>query len=405
MKDATTILVLVLLAGSAAAGQGLLAYGRAQPSAGLVVDEAKPERPNWVRVSLEPRAAYARSGQQAVYYVKVVDRHPRPMCAVQEGGEIDCPVPKVVYEVDVSGLPFVVEHPRTIEVEAGGSETFKLVVDTGSKNEPVHNDDEMKEGVENAIAKKGNEVSANHVKAKPYRFKVSVKHSDGYSSSKASARGVLYLTYGSGWPPNPPTPHETVRVGLQKGWNIVSLPGVGRYVRAEEPVMYDASDAEVSSTEVEAMPELHSRKRFFVYLKEEARYATFGEAVRLMGPLGFRKYLMHNAFWVYSPTDDVLVFQVWRATSYKGMPVSKGWNFIPVTKDMAGTSIEETGSSCEFRHLFLFDAGSQQWESIGTEYVFAGDDTYSGIVARAESDCRLGLYASTEPYSPPNLPE
>jgi hypothetical protein len=185
----------------------------------------------------------------------------------------------------------------------------------------------------------------------------------------------------------------------------MSLPGVGKYVK--NTVADDSSVSVVSeelAAEVESLPERYPRKYFFVYLKDEGRYATFREAVKIMGPLKFRRYLIHNAFWVYTPEDDELVFNIWRFTSYNGMPVSRGWNFIPVTRDMAGVTLDEVRDGCEFTSLYMWDEVEQDWYKIGLDHEFTDGEVYSGIVAKAEADCKLGADTQQVP-TPPPLPD
>ncbi len=356
--------------------------------------------PRQVTVSVQPTRKYVRNGETAVYAVTVADPHVAVKCASTSNEK--CIVEPIIYSIGVSGLPFALNHPGEVRVQPGHKTTFELEVDTSAM---------IMESTVSYEELEVNSASQKILARRPYSFTVTAKSEDGAGSGHA----VLYV----GVPTTPPTPPgEKVEVELDVGWNIVSLPGVGRpdypVTTVKEIIAVD-SEAEVSASsaglseevvdEIVALPEIHPRKYFFVYLKDEKRYATFAEAVRLMGAVEFRKYLQYNAFWVYTPVDDEFVFTVWRYTSYNGMPVNAGWNFIPVTKDMEDKSLDEIGGNCVFHRLYMWDSGGQQWYSIGEGHVFGDDEVYGGIVAYADGDCRLGGGDADDIPVPPPLPD
>ncbi|MBD3387877.1 MAG: hypothetical protein GF416_02405 [Candidatus Altiarchaeales archaeon] len=418
MKKTTTLFVLALLATTAWAANDLAA-STGRPAFASAKAVAEPDialyRPyDQVKVKIDPSRKYVKNGETAVYYITLADNHPRPICALEEEYDVSCPVPLHTYKIYVNGLPFEIEYPEEVEVPAGDAREFKLVVDTGA---PVVEAEIALESVEAHVADDGETVSGSVgasnptqkiLVGKPYYFRVSAKSDDAYGAGKA----VLYV----GRNIIPPTPGDEVDVKLYKGWNIVSLPGIGKVVKAPTPepyvdgsvpesYEYDYSDAEVSVEDVESLPERHPRMYFFIYLKDENRYATFAEAVRLMGRLEFRRYLQHNAFWVYTPSDEVLSFRVSRFTSYNGMPVGEGWNFIPVTRDMNGVSLDDVSGTCDFQRLYMWDKQDQQWYKIDGSHVFSSRELYTGIVASAEEDCKLGKKYAEPDIEPPSLPD
>ena len=397
MRETLTLFVLALLATTALAGGG-----SAVKAAGGPVDTAvstgyaavKPMLYGYAKLSVGPQSRYVKSGDTAVYEVMLADRHPALKCASDKNEK--CVGMEYNYRISVLGLPFGLDYPSEVSVQAGGTKSFKLAVKTGGMD-VLDEEAEVSAGVASSTS-----AAQKILAARPYRFTVSAESGDAYAVDNA----VLYV--GRSFMPNPPAvPGEETVVKLHAGWNIISVPGAGRPVlNAVDSVSEDTQAiSEESAAEIESLPSRHPRKHFFIYLKDEKRYVAFSEALKTMGAAQFRRYLLHNAFWVYTPEDGELVFNVWRFTSYNGMPVTAGWNFIPATRDMKGVSLGEIKNSCEFTRLYMWDGSKQSWYGIGEDHVFDDDEKHSGIVAKAEGDCKLGSEVSPQAPVPPALPD
>ena len=372
MKKTTILLALVLMAYPVTAQLGL---ANAEHVLQAQAYEVRVEElnPHSTYLRIVPPSRYVRNGREAVYELTLYDGHEPCTADSQDKCTYE-------YEILVEGVPFEVEIPEKIEVGAGQKVRFKMIVDTNSSNDVT--DEEQDTGISSVILAK-----------RPYRFVVYAVSED----VKTQANAVLYVGYAI---PQPvPIPYERVQVKIDEGWNIVSLPGTGTLAK---PIL----STHVSDENVEMILKYEQdnrRKYFFVYLKDEQRYATFAQAIKHMGPRRFREYLKSNAFWVYSAEIDVFTFKVSHFTKYEGMPVTGGWNFIPVTGDMKGKTMGEIKKGCEFEGLYMFDSGIQDWVRIGLEDAFQSGELYSGVVAKAKADCELGDPTPDIP-SPPQLP-
>ena len=363
----------------------------------------------FVSAGLWPKVQYVKeTGGMAEYTLAIQDRHPTLLCkmnllGIQENGTENsaarptCFQQPITYEISVRGLPFEVKVPETVTLMPGETKKVDITVYTGNKV-----------SVE-AVETENNTLQ----KARIYHFDASVKSKSG--DAQDTAKGVLVVGGDNVSPPPIPVPGENVVLKLDQGWSIVSLPGAGRGMPVktlQENLMTVAVDNGNSTTEeVEKLDAQNPQMRFFIYLKDEKKFASFKEAREIMGPAEFRKYLLQNAFWAYTPEARDLVFHVRKFSSYGGLALKDGWNFIPVTRDMPGKKLSEIGGSCDFQASYLYNSGAQKWEKLGMDDAVSKDYLFSGIVARINGDCKLAEEkmfnggTPAESVSVPELPE
>jgi hypothetical protein len=169
---------------------------------------------------------------------------------------------------------------------------------------------------------------------------------------------------------------KELRLELKEGWNLVALPGEG-----------NLSSGDCAS--VEALYGL-------VYLRDNGTYVTMDRASELMGERDLKKYLATNAFWVYSFKQCGMEFGLYNSTSFVGMGLDEGWNFLPVTEDMVNASLNEIGGGCDFHQAYHWDAETQQWGAQGMGERFTDDMLYTGFAVKTDVACALGETAREE---------
>jgi len=163
---------------------------------------------------------------------------------------------------------------------------------------------------------------------------------------------------------------EELRLELKEGWNLVALPGEG-----------DLSPGDCAAAEA-----LYG----LVYLRDSGTYVTMEKASELMGEQDLKSYLMMNAFWVYSFRPCEMGFALRNGTSFVGMGLDEGWNFLPVTSDMVNTSLNDLGGGCDFRKAHYWDAEMQQWVEQELGEKFSEDQLHKGFAVKTDVACALG---------------
>lgn len=187
-------------------------------------------------------------------------------------------------------------------------------------------------------------------------------------------------------PPIEVQPVEKVSISLERGWNLVSLPG--------KVVTFLPSDC------------TKSRKLLgFIYIQNDdgtgGKYVSLQEARRQLGS-GFSEYLSKHAFWVYSYNGCTFQANVKPYTGFGELSLQPGWNLIPIAQDMVGRNLNELNVNCDFTRLFTWDSGQQSWNRLTQDYMFSQTDVNSGFVAKTENYCELGGELT---ISPPDLPD
>ena len=338
---------------------------------------------NYVDVKIDPSRATVELGEDAKYTIKVMDLH--------EQNVGNSYLLSYEYKLTVLDLPFSTDYPRTVNVGAGETIETTLIVDTSFVREAltysnantgispviesVQDTGVTAKVIAENTAEDMVEIAPSIVASgRTYKFRVLVTGSDG---SEATAYALLNVLYSP-----PPPPQDGVRIPIEEGWNLITLPG----------------DGELSAGTCSESDGLYA----FVYIKSVGDYMTMEEAERYMGQLALEQYLKENAFWIYSYNDCLMSFQLEEATSYNDLDLDSGWNFVPITQDMEGNSLSNIGGNCEFQKVYRWDAQKQDWKTLGNGEKIKDEWLYTGFVAKVENSCGFGWGAI---IAPPPLPQ
>ncbi|MBN1645992.1 hypothetical protein JW868_03045 [Candidatus Woesearchaeota archaeon] len=251
------------------------------------------------------------------------------------------------FKLYVSNMPYLTEMPSAIIVQPGESEIIKLRIQVPDDAE------------KNTI---------------PFKI-IAVDDSYGFYSKSAAALLKVRLDEDI-VPPDFPDA-ELFSIELERGWNLVGLPG--KLIRFEK---------------------LESNQKLiaFVYLKDKKEYVTMQKAKEYLGSK-FAEYLADNAFWIYSYSDQTMTVSVDQSYD-ESIKIWSGWNLIPVRPDFMGDSLNTVKNGCDLTSTYLWDVDGQKWKKIYDGYVFGSDDVYSGFVAKSDSYCSFA-----EEITVPDFPE
>ena len=94
---------------------------------------------------------------------------------------------------------------------------------------------------------------------------------------------------------------------------------------------------------------------------------------------------------------------------YTERTMYKGWNFVGITPDLIGNSLNDLKGSCDIEKAYLFDAQQQQW---GTIFNLLDDKNIikneagvgSGFIIKVTNNCKLGTSSGGNIPSVPTLP-
>jgi hypothetical protein len=338
---------------------------------------------NYVDVKIDPTRTSVELGESAKYNIVIKDRHSETGDGIYK------------YKISVLDLPFSADYEDSVALFPGEQEEFPLSILTGFAIDSDYDADS--EGYQKAARTRASNVTRKMANAtmnitpeearervelypsvtasgRAYKFRVVVTGSDG---SEATAYAVLNVLYSP-----PPPPRNETGISLQKGWNLVSLPGEG----------------ELSAGTCSGMDDLYA----FVYISGLGEYMTLQEASDYMGEKELKEYLKLNSFWAYSYRDCRMKFALEEPTSFNELELEGGWNFVPVTEDMEGNSLSDIGGNCAFERSYYWDADKQDWKTLDEGRELEEEQLYHGLVAKVENTCEFGWGAIV---APPSLPE
>jgi len=179
--------------------------------------------------------------------------------------------------------------------------------------------------------------------------------------------GLLYLVRTGQTPPDFPE-GKLVDIKLQKGWNLVSIPG--------ELIRFEKIDS--------------SKKLFgFVWLEEQKEYVTMQKAKEMLGDR-FNKYLAEHAFWIYSYESQTLVVSI-DPLEYVPINMEPGWNLVPTRYEFVGNTLSEIKNGCDLTSSYKWNADRQEWRSITNTYQFSSNDIGFGFISKSTNYCSFLL--------------
>jgi len=115
--------------------------------------------------------------------------------------------------------------------------------------------------------------------------------------------------------------------------------------------------------------------------------------------------LLSNSNWVNVNKDGKLSYEAC-IIPLEYRPIYKGWNFISLTPEMIGKTIDDFKGNCNLSKGNFWDAISSlaHWEKIMPTKLVGADVMGYGLLVKAENDCSLGLVTSNNIAEPPAVP-
>ena len=349
---------------------------------------------DFVDVSISPKEQHTVIGKEVSYDVTVTDKHPIPTCPVVQNasGEFGCTRPIYTYYLTVSGLPYSTKYQNVIGIPAGGSMTIPLWVfpsstgtiegvTTATTTTGTINPASSEQRIVSIVTGEAVATSpvTTQIPVKEVMFKFTVQATQQDDPRVSDSDGAILFVRFIETPQPPPFPEtENIDIELRNGWNLISAPGYGYF-----------SLGTCSA---------NTKPIAFIYLTDQKRYASFDEALSIMGTDKLKEYLSTHSFWIYSYEKCKMTFDVEKYSTYSGLQLDQGWNLLGVTKDMVGETMSNIKGTCTFEKLYSWNADSQKWIA-RTENDLIDKMGYGGIV-RVTATCSLNTNVIQTPVFP-----
>lgn len=187
-------------------------------------------------------------------------------------------------------------------------------------------------------------------------------------------------------------PNKTIdNFSLSKGWNLVYG------LTSPEQIIEQGSNSQgVSADEIKNSIELiyvyDSKVDEYVLIYAKQGTKETGEYKNFNPP----EETPESVMWVYSERAYSVKYNAPNYPSLSSRDIRKGWNFIPVSPEMNGKSINDLKGNCFYELVYTYaeEDGITQWinlESVLDDNRMLSEASASGfqLVIKVKDDCRM----------------
>jgi len=197
---------------------------------------------------------------------------------------------------------------------------------------------------------------------------------------------------------------------LDKGWNLVSGFSGDYQI---------SSDSDITSKNIKAIYSYYAPAQIYIrfYPKlESAELASLASTYNIND--NNDDSLAYNANWVYSDKRGDLKYSPnipsqYSIKSLNDYQMYVGWNFVGITSEMIGKTLNELKGNCEWTRIYAYNTDNKkaQWvdvlNNVNPNYMDKDklnfDVENTGLVIKVSSNCKLGSPEGEVP-SVPALP-
>ncbi len=192
--------------------------------------------------------------------------------------------------------------------------------------------------------------------------------------------------------------NHDVELYLNPGWNLV--------------LWFDASTQISEDSEIQ----LKDIKAQWLFVPEKNKYfqsypdKTDLNAYILGASEKSRQSLMFSSAWIYVEKQGKLKFSRSDVPKYNHISLIQGWNFLILTPDMLGKSLNQVGGNCRIEKAYSWNNYKLNengfWEALDLDNklemkLAPVEDAGLGLIVKITEDCSLGVSSVTPPSIPP----
>jgi hypothetical protein len=117
-----------------------------------------------------------------------------------------------------------------------------------------------------------------------------------------------------------------------------------------------------------------------------------------------------GSLWVYSETDFNSNYWRFEDGDLEQTPLFSGWNFMAITSEFEGNSLEDIKGNCDIENAYGWDVQNQEFGTImniiDSKDLFTYESSLragNGFIIKVTSDCKLGISEGSS-INPPTIP-
>jgi|TARA_Y100000310_G_C20580694_1_gene762813 hypothetical protein len=178
-----------------------------------------------------------------------------------------------------------------------------------------------------------------------------------------------------------------VEIQLYKGWNLI-------------PAVCNSGIDEIEAANIETMYVLNPNTQEYlnVYHKGEFRNE---DTLSL-----FEEEVCRNPWWVYVSKSNTFRYRPDHLPKLEDRQIYRGWNFLILTPEFEGNTIEEIKGDCDISSVYFYNAEEDEiepWKLIPLNFAIPDYIIGLNLAVKATNDCHMG--SLEEPIgAPPEIP-
>ncbi|MES3032286.1 MAG: hypothetical protein V4699_03550 [Patescibacteria group bacterium] len=198
-------------------------------------------------------------------------------------------------------------------------------------------------------------------------------------------------------------------IRLREGWNLATI-----YAIPIEDIFKKAEYPE-SSAAVDLYSGIGAIFFYDRYNSEYIRMYPEPESVKISqllknvgdpekgGDTGEYGAVVNSSVWIYSEKDQTLNYNaVDGPLQHKYVNIQSGWNFLSVTPEYIGKTLNQLKGSCNFMKIYSYsrDGGRSSWVDMLNDTNFFNNEKFdessvgAGFVIKVTNSCKMGTTAS-----------
>jgi len=196
-------------------------------------------------------------------------------------------------------------------------------------------------------------------------------------------------------------------ISLRQGWNLETIYTV-------KEIRSIAFDLQKPPEDISAvfMYDRYEGEYFRLYPEpEREKFQKFLNSVGdpdKGGDVGEFGALVNASAWIYSEKDQRIEYPS-ISVSHKSVNIRPGWNFLSVTPEYIGKTLNELKGSCDFTKMYSYspDGGGTRWVDMLNDTNFFNDETFdesavgAGFIVKVTNNCKMGSAEASIPAVPP----
>ena len=177
-----------------------------------------------------------------------------------------------------------------------------------------------------------------------------------------------------------------------QGWNIMNG---GLYTLSQI-----TEESDIQPEDISAIFYYSPSKKAYIRIHPNLEDAKFQSEEDYYGP--DRSLMYSSAVWVYVKRDGMIQYRTDDIISMTKRDLTSGWNFVSVTQNALGSSLNELKGTCNIQKAYYY---FKEYNQLDLNMKLPNDMASHGLLIKVSDDCSFSLSNSNGGVAPPQIPD